>query len=91
MSDAADTANLIPAPTATAVLDHVVRSLVDDPESVSIEAVEGRRGVTLEVRVAPGDMGRLIGKRGRVIQAVRQVVRASAAAEGIRVTVDVAD
>ena len=91
MSDAADTANLIPAPTATAVLDHVVRSLVDDPESVSIEAVEGRRGVTLEVRVAPGDMGRLIGKRGRVIQAVRQVVRASAAAEGIKATVDVAD
>ena len=57
-----DTGNLVPAPTATAVLDHVVRALVDDPDSVTIEGIEGRRGITLEVRVAPGDMGRLIGQ-----------------------------
>jgi predicted RNA-binding protein YlqC (UPF0109 family) len=91
MSDPADTANLIPAPTATAVLDHVVRSLVDDPESVSIEAVENRRGVTLEVRVAPGDMGRLIGKRGRTAQSIRTVVRAAATRDGVAVDVDFVD
>jgi predicted RNA-binding protein YlqC (UPF0109 family) len=73
------------------VLDHVVRSLVDDPESVSIEAVEGRRGITLEVRVAPGDMGRLIGKRGRTAQSIRTVVRAAATRDGVSVDVDFVD
>jgi uncharacterized protein len=86
-----DTANLVPAPTATAVLDHVVRALVDEPESVTIEGVEGRRGVTLEVRVAPGDMGRLIGKRGRTAQAIRAVVRAAATRDGVSVDGDFVD
>jgi uncharacterized protein len=86
-----DTANLVPAPTATAVLDHVVRALVDEPESVTIEVIEGRRGVTLEVRVAPGDMGRLIGKRGRTAQAIRAVVRAAASRDGVSVDVDFVD
>jgi predicted RNA-binding protein YlqC (UPF0109 family) len=86
-----DADNLVPAPTATAVLDHVVRALVDDPDSVSIEAVEGRRGITLEVRVAPGDMGRLIGKRGRTAQSIRTVVRAAATRDGVSVDVDFVD
>ena len=86
-----DTDNLVPAPTATAVLDHVVRALVDEPDSVSIEAVEGRRGITLEVRVAPGDMGRLIGKRGRTAQSIRTVVRAAATRDGVSVDVDFVD
>jgi uncharacterized protein len=86
-----DTDNLVPAPTATAVLDHVVRALVDEPDSVSIEAVDGRRGITLEVRVAPGDMGRLIGKRGRTAQSIRMVVRAAATRDGVSVDVDFVD
>jgi uncharacterized protein len=86
-----DTDNLVPAPTATAVLDHVVRALVDEPDSVSIEAIEGRRGITLEVRVAPGDMGRLIGKRGRTAQSIRTVVRAAATRDGVSVDVDFVD
>jgi predicted RNA-binding protein YlqC (UPF0109 family) len=86
-----DTGNLVPAPTATAVLDHIVRALVDDPESVSIEGVDGRRGITLEVRVAPGDMGRLIGKRGRTAQSIRAVVRAAASRDGVAVDVDFVD
>jgi uncharacterized protein len=86
-----DTDNLVPAPTATAVLDHVVRALVDEPDSVSIEAIEGRRGITLEVRVAPGDMGRLIGKRGRTAQSIRMVVRAAATRDGVSVDVDFVD
>jgi uncharacterized protein len=81
----------VPAPRATAVLEHVVRSLVDDPDAVSIEGVRGRRGVTLEVRVAPGDMGRLIGKRGRTAQSIRTVVRAAATRDGVPVDVDFVD
>jgi len=86
-----DTGNLIPAPTASAVLDHIVRALVDEPDSVTIEGIEGRRGITLEVRVAPGDMGRLIGKRGRTAQSIRAVVRAAAVRDGVEVDVDFAD
>jgi predicted RNA-binding protein YlqC (UPF0109 family) len=74
-----------------AVVEHIARALVDDPDGVHVDVREGRGQITLLVHASPGDMGRLIGKRGRVIQAVRQVVRASAAAEGIRATVDVAD
>ena len=93
MSDArrTDDGDAVPAPTATAVLDHVVRALVDDPTSVSIEGVEGRRGITLEVRVAPGDMGRLIGKRGRTAQSIRTLVRAAATRDGVSVDVDFVD
>jgi predicted RNA-binding protein YlqC (UPF0109 family) len=81
----------VPAAKATAVLEHVVRSLVDDPDAVTIEGVRGRRGVTLEVRVAPGDMGRLIGKRGRTAQSIRTVVRAAATRDGVTVDVDFVD
>jgi predicted RNA-binding protein YlqC (UPF0109 family) len=73
------------------VVEHIARALVDDPAGVPVDVREVRGQISLLVHASPGDMGRLIGKRGRVIQAVRQVVRASAAAEGIRVTVDVAD
>jgi predicted RNA-binding protein YlqC (UPF0109 family) len=86
-----DGGELVPAPTATAVLDHVVRALVDEPDAISIEGIEGRRGVTLEVRVAPGDMGRLIGKRGRTAQSIRTVVRAAATRDGVSVDVDFVD
>jgi predicted RNA-binding protein YlqC (UPF0109 family) len=83
--------NAVPAPTATAVLGYLVQSLVDDPDGVSVEAVEGRRGITLEVRVAPGDMGRVIGKKGRTAQSIRTVVRAAAQRDGVDVDVDFVD
>ena len=80
-------------PIAEAVLQHIVSSLVEDPEAVTIESVPGRRrdGVTLEVNVAPGDMGRVIGRRGRIAQSVRTVVRAAAAKDGVDADVDFVD
>jgi len=89
--DDADDVNRIPAATARAVLDFLVRSLVDDPDSVEVDAVEGRRGVSLRVSVAPGDMGRVIGKRGRTANAVRTVTRAAAVRDGVEVDVDFVD
>lgn len=74
-----------------AVLEHVARSLVDDPEAVRIEVHEGRSGRTLSLRVAPGDMGRVIGKRGRIAQALRVVVRAAGARDGSEASVDIVD
>ena len=87
-----DAANRVPAPTATAVLEYLVRALVDDPDAVSVEAISGRRGnITLEVRTAPGDLGRVIGKRGRTAHSIRAVVRAAATRDGVTVDVDFAD
>jgi predicted RNA-binding protein YlqC (UPF0109 family) len=84
-------ANLLPAGTARAVLDFLTRSMVDDPDSVTIDVEERHSrhgGLTLAVRVAPGDMGRVIGKRGRIANAIRTVVRAAAVRDGVNVDVD---
>jgi uncharacterized protein len=83
--------NQVPAPTATAVLTHVVRSIVDDAEAVKVDAVEGRNRLKLEVKVGPGDLGRVIGRRGRTAQSIRTVVRAAATRDGVEVDVDFVD
>jgi predicted RNA-binding protein YlqC (UPF0109 family) len=83
--------NRIVGAHARAVVEHCARALADDPEAIDVELQERRGEVTLLVHANPDDMGRLIGRRGRVIQAMRQVTRAAGAAEGIRATVDVAE
>jgi uncharacterized protein len=79
------------AETAVAVCDYLVRELVDDPDAVAIDLVQGRRGLTLEVTTGPGDMGRVIGRRGRTATAIRTVVRAAASKDGAEVGVDFVD
>lgn len=86
-----DRANLLPGATARAVLEFVVKQLVDDPDAVEVETVEGRRGLRFEVRVGPGDMGRVIGRRGRTAQSIRTLVRAAATRDGVDVDVDFED
>lgn len=83
--------NAVSVPTATSVLTYLVRSLVDEPDAVRVDEVEGRRGIKLEVRVAPGDLGRVIGRRGRTAQSIRTVVRAAAARDEREVDVDFVD
>lgn len=83
--------NQIASPTAMAVLTHVVRSIVDDPDAVSVEEVEGRHRAKLEVKVGPGDLGRVIGRRGRTAQSIRTLVRAAAAKDGSEVDIDFVD
>jgi predicted RNA-binding protein YlqC (UPF0109 family) len=79
------------APTATAVLTHVVRSIVDDADAVHVDAIESRNRLKLEVKVGPGDLGRVIGRRGRTAQSIRTVVRAAATRDGVEVDVDFVD
>lgn len=79
------------APTALSVLDLLVTSLVEEPDAVRIDAIEQRGKVRLEVRVGPDDMGRVIGKRGRVANAIRTVVRAAAVRDGIDVDIEFED
>ena len=83
-------ANTITAASARAVLEFLAKSVVDDPDGVRVEVEDGRP-VTLEVHVSEGDMGRVIGKRGRVANAIRTVVRAAAARDGVEVDVEFVD
>jgi uncharacterized protein len=83
--------NRVAAATATNVLEYLVKAVVDDADAVDIEVEEGRRGVSLRVHVAPDDMGRVIGKRGRIANAIRTVVRAAAVKDGTEVDVDFVD
>ena len=83
--------NRVTGARARDAVDHIARHLVDDPDGVFVDANERGDNVTLMIHASPGDLGRIIGKRGRVIQAVRQVARAAGSTEGVRVTVDVAE
>jgi predicted RNA-binding protein YlqC (UPF0109 family) len=82
----------VPTPTAQAVLEHVVRSIVDDPDAVRVDSSDDDRGrVRFEVRVGPGDLGRVIGRRGRTAQSIRTLVRAAAVRDEVDVDVDFVD
>ena len=73
--------------TAAKVLEYLATSIVDSPDDVEVE-VDGN---TLRLHVAPDDMGKVIGRRGRVAQAIRTVVRAAGAKDGAEVSVDIVD
>ncbi|APF39958.1 RNA-binding protein [Neomicrococcus aestuarii] len=68
-------------------LDHLVRGIVDAPDEVDVRVRNGRRGETLEVRVHPEDLGRVIGRQGRTARALRTVVAALDGGRGVRVDV----
>jgi hypothetical protein len=67
----------------------IVRSLVNEPERVAVNKVEGERSVIFEVRVAPDDLGKVIGKGGRIANALRTLVRAAGARERKSIWVDI--
>ncbi|WP_258361061.1 KH domain-containing protein [Moorella sulfitireducens (nom. illeg.)] len=67
----------------------LAQALVDHPEQVSVNQVEGEKSVILELRVAQEDMGKVIGKQGRIARAIRTLVKAAAAHQGKRVIVEI--
>lgn len=71
------------------VLEIIAKALVDDEDAVSVTEVEGEQSVILELRVAEGDMGKVIGKQGRIAKAIRTVVKATASREDKRVVVEI--
>jgi uncharacterized protein len=71
------------------LVEFIVKSLVDNPDEVRVNAFEDRSQTTLELSVAADDMGRVIGKNGRVINSIRSLVQVSAAKEGKRVNLEV--
>jgi predicted RNA-binding protein YlqC (UPF0109 family) len=73
------------------VLEYVARNLVDDPDAVEVTVVEGERSMILQLRVAPDDMGKVIGKGGRTARAIRSVVRAAGTRQGVSTLVEIVE
>ena len=73
------------------VLEYVARALVDDPDAVEVTEVEGERGHLLRLKVAPDDMGKVIGKRGRIVRAIRAVVRVAGTRQGVNTMVEIVE
>jgi uncharacterized protein len=73
------------------VLEYVARRLVDEPDAVEVTEVEGERSLILQLRVAPDDMGKVIGKGGRTARAIRTVVRAAATRQGVSTLVEIVE
>ncbi len=71
------------------LLEQIARALVDQPDQVDVQLVESERLIVLELRVAPDDMGKVIGKQGRIAKAIRTVVNAAAVKENKRVVVEI--
>jgi predicted RNA-binding protein YlqC (UPF0109 family) len=74
-----------------AFLEYVLKNLVDSPESVSVQQVSVSGKTTLEVRVRPGDVGKVVGKQGQTIAAIRSIINAAAARYGGRVEVEIVE
>ena len=72
------------------VLEVIAKALVEHPDEVSVTEIAGDNSLTLELRVADGDMGKVIGKQGRIAKALRTVVKAAASRENKKVSVDIA-
>ncbi|HNX92474.1 MAG TPA: KH domain-containing protein [Syntrophomonas sp.] len=71
------------------LVEFIAHALVDNPDQVQVTEVDGERSNIIELRVAPEDMGKVIGKQGKIAQSIRTLTKATAAKEGKRVTVEI--
>ena len=71
------------------LIEYLVRSLVDDPDQVDIQELEGAESTTYEIRVAPADLGKVIGKQGKIANALRTVAKAAAMRDKKRVYLEI--
>ena len=73
------------------LLLYMAKNLVDNPDAVSVSEVPGEEGTVLELRVAPEDMGKVIGRQGRIAKEIRTIVKSVAQREGKKVSVEIVD
>jgi len=73
------------------LVEFIARALVDHPEDVQVNSVEGSQVTVLELRVHPDDLGKVIGRQGRIVQAIRTIVKAATVGTGERVNVEIVD
>lgn len=75
--------------TVGELVEFIAKSLVDNPDEVSVNEIEGSQSIIIELKVAPEDMGKIIGKQGRIAKAIRTVVKAAAIKDNKRVVVEI--
>ena len=73
------------------LLLYMAKNLVDDPEAVTVTEVTDEEGKILQLRVAPGDMGKVIGRQGRIAKEIRTIVKTVAQRTGEKITVEIVD
>ena len=73
------------------LVEYIARSLVDDPSGVAVNVVEGEKSTILELKVSESDIGKVIGKQGRIARAIRTLLSASATKSGKRVVLEILD
>jgi len=73
------------------LVEYIVKSLVDAPDEVSINVIEGEKSTILELKVASEDVGKVIGKQGRIAKAIRTILSASATKDGKRAVLEILD
>jgi predicted RNA-binding protein YlqC (UPF0109 family) len=73
------------------LIEYIAKSLVDNPSEVTVCVVEGEKATVLELRVAPDDIGKVIGKHGRIAKAIRTVLQAAAAKSGKHTVLEILD
>ena len=73
------------------LVKYIARSLVENPDAVDVREVESEEGITIELRVAEDDMGKVIGKQGRIAKAIRTVVKAASAKSDKPVFVEIVE
>jgi predicted RNA-binding protein YlqC (UPF0109 family) len=73
------------------LLEYLAKALVDNPDKVEVTSVEGERSIILQLRVDPEDVGKVIGKKGRIAQAMRTLIKASATKDGRNAIVEIID
>jgi uncharacterized protein len=73
------------------LLDYLARRLVDEPDAVRVEEVDEEGALVLRLHVAPDDVGKVIGRQGRIARALRTLVRAGGAHEGRRIVLEIVD
>ncbi len=73
------------------ILEVVIKNLVDNPEEVSVKELEGEKSIVFEVKVSEADMGKVIGKQGRIAKSIRTVMKAIASKDKKRITIEFID
>ncbi|MCL1818388.1 MAG: KH domain-containing protein [Spirochaetaceae bacterium] len=73
------------------LVSYIARALVDEPDGVEVNLIEGEKSTILELRVAEGDVGKVIGKHGRIAKAVRTILSAAATKTGKRIVLEILD
>jgi hypothetical protein len=73
------------------LLELLAKAVVDDPDAVNVTVVEGEKSIILQLHVAQDDIGKVIGKQGRIAKAIRTIVRASAVRDGKKAIVEIID